>query len=162
MASGIKTVQKIRRKAKKVKVSIDNAFKESNKADKRPKVTSKSKAYSMFRRIDRRLERNFGEAVVGAKPVLAVNLTVSVSRVVYGAGYAIELTMPANLLTFCGFQPGDIVTFLSGQADILNQHLAVVAVLSATQVVLEDVATFTGTETDVVRFEADSVKPSFV
>jgi hypothetical protein len=143
MSTGQKTIQKLRRKSKAVKKHIDSAWKESDRADERPKVLAGSPgAYKIMKSAERRMDRSFGIDVVSAKPLCAVNMTANVARIVYNAGYGIQLTLPAAVLTFAGFQPGDIVEFLKASPALLGKYLKVLEVTGTTTVVLEDVSAF--------------------
>lgn len=164
MGKALKLVQKIDRRAKLVKSRQSRSFDHYDKTDEREEKLAESgkKAYPLMRKVKRRLDRAFGEDMVGQKPRLSKRMKIStVERHDYGVSdFGIRITMAAGLIADIGLRPGDIVLFLSGA--LKGKYLKVVAITDSTHARLEDVPTYVGPESNIqARFQLSDVKARY-
>ena len=161
MGIGRALILQLARRAKWIKTH-QTKFDQYDEIDQREEIMANSQgAYQLARKVKRLLNRNFGFGDVGQKPKVSKREKVSsVTRVVSGPGHAIQLTLSAPIEADVGLQPNDVVRFLSGQ--LAGKYLLVTSVPSSTTVLLQDYATYTGTETNVqVRFQLSDVVGSY-
>jgi hypothetical protein len=162
MGKALKLVNKLSRRAKDVKVRASNSHDQFDKMSRGEEVMAKSqKAYQLERKIQRRLDRNFGIDMLRQEPKVSKRMkAASLERFDYGVSdYGMRLTMAAGLIADIGLRPGDIVRVLSGSAKA--KYLRVVAISSSTQARLEDIASFGALESNVhCRFQLSDVKAS--
>jgi hypothetical protein len=162
MGKQLKLVNKLNRRAKKVKTSMKQ-FDRYDKESRSEETMAKSpKAYQLARKIQRRLDRNFGIDAVGYEPKISKRVkAVSIERFDFGVSdFGMKLTLSAGIIADIGLRPGDIVRVLSGS--LQAYYLKVVALTSSTVVRLEDVATFGSLESNVhCRFQLSDVKGSY-
>jgi hypothetical protein len=165
MSKAQKLVNKLKRKERKVretpsyKVKMDLA---------QETLVGSPGAYKLVRGQERRADASFGYDAVKTDPILEYRVAAtSLERFDFdlGAGedYGLLMTMPAGLISAIGIMVGDTVEVRETSSQIEGRMLTVVALSSATELRLDDVATFTGTEsTPAVRFILSGVKKSFV
>jgi len=137
------------------KDTYDSVFLQPDTLDESNKVER------LMRHVVRRLQRAFSQSPEAHKPFFDSRQKVSVARVVYGLGHAIQLTMANSaIIEHEGFLPGDVVIFLNGQ--LKGQNLLVVNVPDSTHLLLEDFASYSGTESNIsVRIQINNVKRSY-
>lgn len=159
-------MQKLSRKAKLVKKAA-SAFGHVDKVDLSEEVMAGSPpAYKLLVKVQRKMDRSFGIDFVGKEPSIAFKLNAtSLERFDYDAGaptdFGMRLTLPAGMAEATRIRVGDVVEVLEGSAK--GKMLKVMANSSATQLRLEDIATFGALESNIiVRFELSAVKKSFV
>lgn len=138
MGKALKLVNKLNRRAKDVKTRADG-FDRFDKMSRSEEVMAKSqKAYQLERKIQRRLDRNFGIDMVRQEPKISKRVKAdTLERFDYGVSdYGIRLTLASGLMADIGLQPGDIVRVLHGAAKGL--YLKVIAITDSTHARLED------------------------
>jgi hypothetical protein len=160
-----KLVNKLYKRAKKIKEKERN-FEHYDKVNKQERTLAKSpRAFSLSRKIERRLDRNWGLKSLGHKPLLSFSDKLeasAVARVVYvpnPSGFGIQLTLPTGIISAVGIQPNDIIEFRNGV--LSGKELQVVAIIDATHVMLEDVATYTSESNIFLRAFLSSLKAQF-
>lgn len=148
MSMGNKLIKKLSRREKYILKHAKNA----DRIDKRVKVMQKGRGVkALMRGEQRRLDSKLGQDTVARKPIAGVvDLSVTIDRFDYdpGAGtdFGIRITFPsAALESWAAPRPGDVVKVRNGQ--LARRELVVIAVTDATHIRLEDVSSFTGTET---------------
>jgi hypothetical protein len=154
MGKKLALVNKLKRREKQVRNAADG-FDTYNKMDKSEETRAKSpKAQQLARKIQRRLDRNFGVDAIGQEPKLSKrNNCATVERFDYGGSdFGIRVTMAAGLIADMGVRPNDIVMFLEG--DLKGYFLKVIAVTDSTHLRLEDsqALNFAG-ETEVTQVQ---------
>ena len=166
MGKALKLVNKLNRRAKNVKAKATHQFDRFDKMSRSEETMAKSpKAYQLARKVQRRLDRNFGIDMVGQEPKVSKRMkATSLERFDFdpGAGtdYGMKLTMGAGLIADIGLRPGDVVRVLSGTAKA--KYLTVVSIVSSTVARLEDIASFGALESNVqCRFQLSDVKGSY-
>lgn len=164
MGKQLKVVNKINRKAKKVKTSV-KGFDQFDKMSQAEEKSSKSQGvYKLLRKIQRKLDNYFGiDAIAYEEKISKRVKATSLERFDFdlGAGFdfGMKLTLPSGMIAAIGLRPGDIVRVLHGS--IKGKYLKVVALASATEVRLEDVATYGSLESNIhCRFQLSDVKAS--
>jgi len=159
MGKALKLVNKLKRRKKAL--SMDrNGFDRRDKQDQMEERMS-YKALALDRKIQRRLDRNFGINMVADEPHLAKRILGDLERFDFGSSdFGMKLTISAAAMTKIGPRPGDIVKILKGEAK--GKYLRVVSIESATELRLEDIATYVGPETGMpVRLQLSDVKKSY-
>jgi hypothetical protein len=139
MGKALKLVNKLKRREKKIKTSATNSPDSYDKANLSEETMAKSqKSYQLERKIQRRLDRNFGLDMIRQKPKISKRMkATSLERFDYGSDdYGIRLTMASGLIADIGLRPGDLVRVLHGS--LKGHYLKVVSLTSATQARLED------------------------
>jgi len=145
MSQGNKLIKKIGRKSKAVHKNLDSDFKRRDKADQRPTVASASPGvYKVMRGMQRRFDKAFGIDNVVAKPLIAVRINCTTfERYDFGVGdYGIRMTIPADIVSFVGFRPKDVIQVLEGT--LAGSYLEVVSVIDSTHIRVEDVSSYIG------------------
>lgn len=159
MGKQLKVVNKINRKAKKVKTSV-KGFDQFDKMSQAEEKSSKSQGvYKLLRKIQRKLDKYFGiDAIAYEEKVSKRVKAVSLERFDFGVSdFGMKLTMDAGMIAAIGLQPGDIVRVLHGS--VKGVYLKVVSLESATEVRLEDIATYGALENNIhCRFQLSDVK----
>ena len=138
MAKARALINKLKRREKQIKNAADG-FDTYNKMDRAEETMAKSpKAYQLTRKVQRRLDRNFGINTLGDEPKISKRKNINtVERFDFGSSdFGTRLTMAANLIADIGAQPGDLVLFLEGV--LKGQYLKVVSVVDSTHLRLED------------------------
>lgn len=138
MGKALKLVNKLNRRAKDVKNRADG-FDRFDKMSRNEEIMAKSpKAYQLERKIQRRLDRNFGIDMVRYEPKLSKRVKVAtLERFDYGGSdFGIRATFAAGLIADIGLQPGDIVKVLHGA--LKGHQLKVVEITDSTHARLED------------------------
>lgn len=162
MGKALKLVNKLNRRAKDVKNRADG-FDRHNKMNRSEEVMAKSpKAYQLERKIQRRLDRNFGIDMVRYEPKVSKRVKAdTLERFDFGVSdFGMKITLAAGLIADIGLRPGDIVLVLHGSAK--GQQLAVVSIESSTEARLEDIASFGSAENNIhCRFQLSDVKASY-
>jgi hypothetical protein len=165
-----KLTQKIFRRERYVRTHVRSAkgggLDQYDKMKKENQYVDKSnKVERLVRKVKRRLDRAFGFAVEAKLPEMtSLRKTVSIARVVYApaaTGHAIQLTLPnALIIEREGYLPGDVSIILTGA--LKGNNLAIVNIPDSTHILLEDVSTYVGPETNmVVRININGSKRSF-
>lgn len=165
MGKALKLVNKLQRRRKYFKTR-GAGFDRKDKMDQaEEKMARSNKAYSALIRPQRRADRNFGIDMIQYEPKISQKEKVStVERYDFDAGagtdYGLRLTLPAGVIENMHLAVGDVVRFLNG--DLKGQYLKVVAIPDSTHVRLEDVASYSGPESDIIaRFQLSDVKGSY-
>lgn len=162
MGKQLKVVNKINRKAKKVKTSV-KGFDQFDKMSQAEEKSSKSQGvYKLLRKIQRKLDKYFGiDAIAYEEKISKRVKAVSLERFDFGVSdFGMKLTMDAGMIAAIGLQPGDIVRVLHGSAK--GAYLKVVALASATELRLEDIATYGALESNIhCRFQLSDVSASY-
>jgi hypothetical protein len=166
MSSGRKLIQKVTRRAKKVKESV-RGFDQQAKTDKLDEVMKDSPgAYKAMvhpaRKADGQDKAGLSTDVVAKEPRLEFKLNATtLERFDYGAGdYGMRLTCPAGFISASRVKVGDVVQVLEGE--LKGAYLSVAAVTDSTHLRLEDKATYVGPESSVVvRFQLSTQKSSY-
>jgi hypothetical protein len=166
MGKALKLVNKLKRREKNVLSNATKEFDRYDKMDRREETMAKSpKSYQLQRKIQRRLDRNFGSDMLRQKPRVSKRMkATSLERFDFDPGaptdFGLRLTMAAGLIADIGLRPGDIVRVLSGTQKA--KYLKVISIVSSTQARLEDVASFGALESNVqCRFQLSDVKASY-
>ena len=166
MGKQVKVVNKINRKKKDILTS-SKGFDQFDKMTQAEEKSSKSQGvYKLLRKIQRKLDKYFGIDAIAyeeriSKRVKAVSLERFDFDLGAGVDFGMKLTMAAGMIAAIGLRPGDIVRVLHGS--IKGKYLKVVALSSATEVRLEDVATYGASESNIhCRFQLSDVKSSSV
>lgn len=159
MGKQLKVVNKINRKAKNVKTS-SKGFDQFDKMNQSEEKSGKSQGvYKLLRKIQRKLDKYFGIDAIGYEEKVSKRVkAVSLERFDFGVSdFGMKLTMAAGMIAAIGLQPGDIVRVLHGSAK--GAYLKVVALSSATELRLEDIATYGALENNIhCRFQLSDVK----
>lgn len=159
MGKQLKVVNKINRKAKKVKTS-SKGFDQFDKMSQAEEKSSKSQGvYKLLRKIQRKLDKYFGiDALAYEEKISKRVKAVSLERFDFGVSdFGMKLTMDAGMIAAIGLQPGDIVRVLHGSAK--GAYLKVVSLESATELRLEDIAAYGALENNIhCRFQLSDVK----
>lgn len=136
--------------------SYDQVFLQPDTLDKSNKIER------VMRKVARRLQRAFGHSPEAHKPFMDSRQKVGVERVVYGLGHAIQLTMANSaIIEHEGFLPRDVVIFLNGA--LKGKNLLVVAVPDSSHLLLEDVASYVGPESNItVRIQINNARRSYI
>ncbi len=165
MGKALKLVNKLNRRAKTVKTAA-NGFDRIDKINRSEEVMAKSpKAYQLERKIQRRLDRNFGIDMLRYEPKVSKRMKVAVlERFDFDAGpgtdYGMRLTMAAGFITDIGLRPNDIVRILHGSAK--GKYLKVISIVDSTHARLEDISSFGASENNIhCRFQLSDVKSSY-
>lgn len=138
MGKALKLVNKLNRRAKSVK-SRAGGFDRYDKNSRSEETMAKSpKAYQLERKIQRRLDRNFGIDMVRQEPKVSKRVKAStMERFDYGGSdYGIRATFAAGLIADIGLRPGDLVRVLHGS--LKGLYLKVIAITDSTHARLED------------------------
>lgn len=156
-------VNKLKRRQKALRMDR-NGFDRRDKQDQSEEVLAKTKGHKVMRGIQRRLDAKLGLDAVAHEPMLAKRLNMTaVERLDYddpNGDFGIHVTLAAGVIAAVGIRPNDIIKFLEGE--LKGKELKVVAVTDATNLRLEDVATYVGPETNVVcRAQLSAVKKSY-
>ena len=165
-----KLTQKIFRRERYVRSHVRSAkggaLDQYDKMKKENQYVDKSnKVERLVRKVKRRLDRAFGFAVEAKLPEMTSRRkNINVARVVYApapTGHAIQLTLPnALIIEREGYLPGDIAIMLNGL--LKGKNLAIVAIPDSTHILLEDVPTYVGPETNLtVRININGSKRSY-
>lgn len=159
MGKQLKVVNKINRKAKNVKTS-SKGFDQFDKMSQAEEKSSKSQGvYKLLRKIQRKLDKYFGiDALAYEEKISKRVKAVSLERFDFGVSdFGMKLTMASGMIAAIGLRPGDIVRVLHGSAK--GAYLKVVSLESATEVRLEDIATYGALESNIhCRFQLSDVK----
>lgn len=162
MGKQVKLVNKLGRKAKKVKTSV-KGFDQFDKMSQAEEKSSKSQGvYKLLRKIQRKLDKYFGiDAIAYEEKISKRVKAISLERFDFGVSdFGMKLTMAAGMIAAIGLQPGDIVRVLHGSAK--GKYLKVVSLESATEVRLEDIASYGALENNIhCRFQLSDVKADF-
>jgi len=162
MASQKKLVNKLQRRARKVKEGTEKVV-DMNKLEET--MTASPGAYKAMRGVQRRLDSGWGYDAVGLEPMLEYKAAAATTeRFDYGLGdFGIRLTMAAGMIEAIGVQPGDSVEFRQEGSELEGRMLTVVAVTDSTHLRLDDVASFVGPESDnYLRFLISAQKKEYV
>jgi len=162
MGKQVKLVNKLNRRAKLVKTKAKGFDHFDKMSQSEEKMAKSPKAYQLARKIQRRLDRNFGIDAIAQEPKISKRVKVlSIERFDFGVSdFGIKLTLAAGMIADIGLRPNDIVRVLSGS--LKGAYLKVVALASTTEVRLEDVATFGASESNIhCRFQLSDVKASY-
>jgi hypothetical protein len=165
-----KLIQKVFRRERYVRTHVRSAkggaLDQYDKMKRENQVVDKSnKVERVVRKVKRRLDRAFGFAVEAKLPEMTSRRkSVNIARVVYApnpTGHAIQLTLPvAAIMEREGYLKGDISIILTGA--LKGKNLAIVAIPDSTHILLEDVTTYVGPETNmVVRININGSKRSY-
>lgn len=159
MGKALKLVNKLKRR-KKALAMDRNGFDRRDKQDQSEERMS-YKALKVARKIQRRLDRNFGINMVADEPHLAKRVLGDLERFDFGTSdFGMKLTLSAAVMSALGPRPGDIVKILEGEAK--GQYLKVISVESATELRLDDMAAYVGPETGMaVRLQLSDIKKSY-
>lgn len=161
MSKGQKSIQKVKRKERKVREHAKGYAKVPKTAEN---LKETPRAYQLMRKAERRMDRTFGNEVTGQKPPLeykAVSTTIDRFDYDPGAGtdFGIRMTMPAAIRTAAGLQPGDWVEIREELSALHGRMLQVVALTDSTHTRLDDVPSYVGPESnDAVRMLISTVK----
>lgn len=161
MGKQLKLVNKLNRKAKKVKTSVKGFDSHDKMSQSEEKMAKSQGVYQLVRKVQRRLDRNFGIDALAYEPKVSKRVKAdSLERFDFGVSdFGMKLTMAAGYIAAIGLQPGDIVRVLHGS--LKGYYLKVVSLESATEVRLEDVASFGSLESNIhCRFQLSDVKAS--
>lgn len=163
MGKALKLVNKLNRRAKSVQ-SRAGGFDRFDKMNLSEEIRANSpKVHQLERKIQRRLDRSLGGDMLRQKPKVSKRVkAASLERFDFGVSdFGMRLTMDAGLIADIGLRPGDVVRVLHGSAK--GSYLKVVSLESATEVRLEDIASFGALESNIhCRFQLSDVKASFV
>lgn len=154
-------VNKLKRRQKSVKMD-HNGYDRRDKQDQSEEILFKTKGYKVMRAIQRKLDKKFGVDAIAQEPMLAKRLNLAaVERLDYGSSdFGIHVTLAAGLIAAVGIQVNDIIKFIEGE--LKGKELKVVALTDATNLRLEDVATYVGPETNIIcRAQLSAVKKSY-
>src|SRR3990167_4410709 len=160
----LRLVKKLFRRKRRLKMVADS-FDRADKADKMEEVMAKSpRARKLLRGIQRRFDKMLGLEMIWQEPSISSRLETTLVRFDFdpGAGtdYGIKATFSSGVIAFHGIQPNDVIRILEGT--LKGKELLVVSVPSATELRLEDVATYTGPESNVtIRANMSATKASF-
>lgn len=159
-----KLVNKLMRRAKYIKkhAGPGSALVKYDRINKLELELRKSpRAFKLMRKPKRRLDSSIDLGLLANKPLLMIQaIATTVARVVFMAGHAIQITLPAGVQSLWGPQVGDVVEFLNGA--LAGKNLAVVSIVDSTHVNLEDVASFVGPDSnDSVELACSNIKKSY-
>jgi hypothetical protein len=146
MGIGLKLINKLTRRTKKVRESI-RSFRQYDKTYKDPQILAESpRVFELMRKAERRMDRAFGVDGVAVVPKLnEAYVATSLGRHDYGVGdYGTQLILPANLegYTASGVLAGDYVEVTQDGSKAKGQYLKVVTVTDSTHLRLTDYPTF--------------------
>jgi len=138
MGKALKLVNKLNRRAKNVKAKAGGFDRFDKMSQSEEKMARSPKAYQLERKIQRRLDRNFGVDMVRNEPKISKRVKAnSLARFDYGGSdFGIKATFAAGLIADIGLQPNDIVRVLSG--DMKAHYLKVIAITDSTHARLDD------------------------
>lgn len=165
MAQAKKLINKMQRRQRKVREATESVV-NMNKMEET--MQASPGVYKVVRGQERRMDESWGYDVVKTEPMLEYKATATTTeRFDYdpGAGtdFGIRLTMPAGMIAAIGVRPGDSVEIREQGSELEGRMLTVVAVTDATHLRLDDVASYTGPESDnYCRFLVSCVKKSYV
>lgn len=165
MSKAQKTIQKLKRKERKVREK-PKSWEQIKKVQ--DVLQSTPVAFKLMRGIERRMDGEFGTQVAGAEPPLEYKcLALTVARFDFdpGAGtdFGIRLTMSAGVQAGTGVRPGDWVEIRESSSALHGRMLQVVSLPDATHIRLDDVATYVGPESNAaVRFLISAVQKASV
>jgi len=158
--SALSLKKKLARREKYVQ-QVADGFDFINKINQREEILEDSPgALKLMRGIQRRLDSDFGLQGLAKEPPLSVKLQADLERIDFGVSdFGIRATLAAGLIEKLGIQPNDKILVLQG--DLKGMYLNVVSLESATELRLEDVASFV-LETNVqLRADLSAEKKSY-
>jgi len=140
-------------KTSKLNIDINNRVKDRDKINKIDDVLANNLGiFKLVRGTQRRYDETFGVDYIAQEPELSFEVVaISLKRIDFddlNKDYGISITLPPGIISAVGILAGDEVVFLEGSLE--GRSFEVISVESTNVLRLDDVTTFSSSESNIV------------